>query len=130
MTYGYKHLVIPLAGLLVFGLTGTALAQSATARARAAENSAVAQGTSNGTAAILKGENRTPKAVNTGQTAQRRGAALTAGSADIAPAAAAAPLALALEDASPAPENNPEPLTIIVIGGAMAGLYRMRRHLA
>ena len=125
-----KHLVIPLAGLLVLGLSGTALAQSATARARAADNSAVAQGTSNGTAAILKGENRTPKAVNTGQTAQRRVAALTAGSADVAPAAVAAPLALALEEASPGPANNPEPLTIIVIGGAMAGLYRMRRHLS
>jgi Tfp pilus assembly protein PilX len=130
MTYGYKHLVIPLAGLLIFGLTGSAMAQSAIARERAAANSAVAQGTANGTAAILKGENRTPNAVNTGQTARRRGAALSAGSADITPAAGAAPLALALEDAGPGPDSNPEPLTIIAIGGAMAGLYRMRRHLS
>jgi hypothetical protein len=129
MTYGYKHLVIPLAGLLLLSLSGTARAQSATARERAAANSAVAQGTANGTAAILKGENRTPKAVNTGKTPLRRGQALGGTSADIGPAAGAAPLALALEDAGPAPESNPEPLTIITIGGALAGLYRMRRHL-
>jgi|SRR6187401_303178 len=130
MTYGYKHLVIPLAGLLVLGLSGRVMAQSATARERAAANSAVAQGTSNGTAAVLKGENRTPNAVNTGKNARRRGAALSSSSADLAPAAGAAPIALALEDSGPAPASNPEPLTVIAIGGAMAGLYRMRRHLA
>jgi Tfp pilus assembly protein PilX len=134
MIYRCKHLVVPLAGVLVLGLAGTALAQSATAHTRAAANSAVAQGTSNGSAAILKGENRSPNAVDTGKTARHRGdQAIASGpSATVATTAAAAesaPVALAL-DSGPPPASNPEPLTILTIGGAIAGLYRLRRHLA
>jgi hypothetical protein len=123
MTYRCKHLVIPLAGALVFALAAAAHAQSDRARQRANPNSAVAQGTSNGAAATLKGEFRTPSAVNTGKVARRRGQAV------IASSASAAPVALALDDPAPGPASNPEPLTIIAIGGAMAGLYRLRRHL-
>jgi hypothetical protein len=136
MTYRCKHLVVPLAGVLVLGLAGTAFAQSDRARERANAHSAVAQGTSNGTAAIQKGENRTSKAVDTGKTAQRRDEEATVAVATSAavvaatPAASTAPVALALTDTGVSPASNPEPLTILTIGGAIAGLYRMRRHLA
>lgn len=133
MTYRCKHLAIPLAGALVVSLAGTALAQSETARQRANANSAVAKGTSNGAAALLKGENRSKNAEDTGKVARRRGEAALGGSSaavvSSAPAAAAAPVALALADSGSPPASNPEPLTIIAIGGAMAGLYRMRKHL-
>jgi len=135
MIYRCKHLVVPLAGVLVLGLTGTAVAQSATAHTRASANSAVAQGTSNGTAAILKGENRSPNAVDTGKSARHRGqqAVVSGPSAAVVTTAAAAesaPVALALADSGGSPASNPEPLTILTIGGAIAGLYRLRRHLA
>ena len=129
MTYRSKHLVVPLAGALVLGLAGMAQAQSARAHERANPNSAVAQNTSNGAAALLKGEFRTPNARDTGKTAHPRGQAAINGSSAIA-SSTSAPVALALEDAGSPPSSNPEPLTIIAIGGAMAGLYRMRRHLA
>jgi hypothetical protein len=134
MMFRCKHLVIPLAGALVLGLAGTAFAQSATARERASPKSAVAKGTSNGTAAIQKGESRNQDGVNTGKLATPRGEAALGGTSaavvSTTPAADAAPVALALADSGGAPDSNPEPLTIIAIGGAMAGLYRMRRHLA
>ena len=112
MTFRTKHLVIPLAGVLFLGLAASALAQSA----------AASRG-QNGAAASLKGENR--GAVDTGRDAiardrSRRAAALASSSA--------APVALALE-AGPAPDANPEPLTVVLVGGALAGLYRMRRHI-
>jgi hypothetical protein len=133
MTYRCKHLVIPLAGALIVSLAATAHAQSGRARERANDHSAVAKGTSNGTAAIQKGENHTSQAVNTGKVAEPRGVAALGGSSaavvSATPAAGAAPIALALEDSGVPPSSNPEPLTVITIGGALAGLYRMRRHL-
>jgi hypothetical protein len=39
-------------------------------------------------------------------------------------------VALALEDSGPSPSANPEPLSVVLIGGALAGLYRARKHLA
>jgi hypothetical protein len=112
MTFGNKHLVIPLAGVLFLGLAASALAQSA----------AASRG-QNGVAASLKGEN---SGVDTGKDAiardrARRAAALASSSA--------APVALALADAGPAPGASPEPLTVVLVGGALAGLYRMRRHI-
>jgi len=72
--------------------------------------------------------------VETGKVAKPRGeAALGGNSAAVVaatPAAAAAPVAVALADSGVPPASNPEPLTIITIGGAIAGLYRLRRHLA
>ena len=129
MTYRSKHLVIPLAGALVVSLAGSALAQSETARERANPNSAVAKGTANGAAALLKGENRSTHAEDTGKVAQRRGEAAIAGSSAATVAASSAPVALALAESGPPPASNPEPLTIIAIGGGLAGLYRMRKHL-
>jgi hypothetical protein len=129
MTYRSKHLVIPLAGTLVLSLAGTALAQSQTARQRANANSAVAKGTSNGAAALLKGENHSKNAEDTGKVARPRGEAAVGVSSAAVVSSSSTPVALALEDAGPPPASNPEPLTIIVIGGAMAGLYRMRKHL-
>jgi len=113
MTFRTKHLVIPLAGVLFLGLAATALAQSA----------AATRG-QNGAAATLKGENR-GSSVDTGKDAiardrSRRAAALASSSA--------APVALALE-AGPGPDANPEPLTVVLVGGALAGLYRLRRHI-
>jgi hypothetical protein len=127
MTYRCKHLVIPLAGALVVSLAGTALAQSETARQRANANSAVAKGTSNGAAALQKGENRSRQAEDTGKVARPRGQADIESSAIVS--SASAPVALALDEPAPGPASNPEPLTIIAIGGAMAGLYRLRKHL-
>src|SRR5215204_1765366 len=101
MMFRDKHLVIPLAGVLFLGLAASALAQSA-----------VPSRGQNGAAASLKGENR--GAVDTGKDAiardrARRAAALANSSA--------APVALALES-GPAPDANPEPLTVVLIGGA------------
>lgn len=135
MTFRNRHLAIPLAGALILGAAGSALAQSANAKEHAAANSAVAQGTSKGTAATQKGEHRTDKAVNTGMTAVARhptGTAALGSAADVVattPAASAAPVALALADSGGAPAANPEPLSVILVGGALAGLYRMRKHL-
>ena len=121
MTYRTKHLVIPLAGVLFLGLAVTAFAQSATGRANSATQSAASDGRAYGDAAFLK----TAKAVDTGKDAiardrSRRAAALASSSAS--------PVALAMES-GPGPDANPEPLTVVLVGGALAGLYRMRRHL-
>ena len=123
MTYRNKHLVIPLAGVLFVGLAATASAQSATGRAKSATHAAAHDGRAKGDAAFLK----TANAVDTGKDAvardrSRRAAALANSSA--------APVALALADAGPSPAANPEPLTVVLVGGALAGLYRMRRHIA
>ncbi len=114
MTYRTKHLAIPLAGVLILGLAGTAAAQSSTAFQHAAPNSAVQLGTSKGYAATAKGQDTGLDAI-----ARRRG-----------PSVNAAPEALALQDAGPSPSANPEPLSVVLVGGALAGLYRMRKHLA
>jgi hypothetical protein len=123
MTYRNKHLVIPLAGVLFLGLAATASAQSATGRANSATHSAAHDGRANGDAAFLK----TAKAVDTGKDAvardrSRRAAALASSSA--------APVALALAEGASSPAANPEPLTVVLVSGALAGLYRMRRHIA
>ena len=123
MTYRNKHLVIPLAGVLFVGLAATASAQSASGRAKSATHEAAHDGRAKGHAAFLK----TANAVDTGKDAvardrSRRAAALANSSA--------APVALALADAGPSPAANPEPLTVVLVGGALAGLYRMRRHIA
>ena len=118
MTYRTKHLAIPLAGALFLGLAGTAAAQSATAWQHANENSAVRAGASRGYAATAKGQ-------DTGRDAIARARSATPG-----PSANAAPVALALQDAGPSPSANPEPLSVVLVGGALAGLYRMRKHLA
>ena len=122
MTYRSKHLVIPLAGVLFLGLAATAFAQSAPGRANSATHSAARDGRANGDAAFLK----TARGVDTGKDAiardrARRAAALASSSA--------APVALALAE-SPPPSANPEPLTVVLVGGALAGLYRLRRHIA
>ena len=114
MAFRNQHLVIPLAGVLFLGLAASALAQSA----------AASRG-HNGAAASLKAENR-GTAVDTGKNAiardrARRAVALASSSA--------APVALAVEFGPP-PDSNPEPLTVVLVGGALAGLYRMRRHIA
>ena len=122
MTYRNKHLVIPLAGVLFLGFAAIASAQSATGRANSATQSAAHDGRAKGDAAFLK----TASGVDTGKDAvardRSRRAATLAGSS-------AAPAALAL-DAGPPPAANPEPLTVVLVGGALAGLYRMRRHIA
>ena len=122
MTYRNKHLVIPLAGLVFVGLAATASAQSATGRANSAAHSAAHDGRAKGDAAFLK----TANGVDTGKDAvardrSRRAAALATSSAS--------PVALALADGGTAPDANPEPLTVVLVGGALAGLYRMRRHI-
>ena len=117
MTYRNKHLAIPLAGVLILGLAGTAAAQSSTAFQRANANSAVQSGASKGYSATAKGQDTGLDAI-----ARRRSAP--------APSVNAAPVALALQDAGPSPDANPEPLSVVLIGGALAGLYRMRKHLA
>lgn len=122
MTYRNKHLVIPLACGLFLGLATAASAQSEQGRTNSATNSAAHDGRANGDAAFLK----TAKGQDTGKDAiardrSRRAAALASSSA--------APVALALADAGPSPAANPEPLTVVLVGGALAGLYRMRRHI-
>jgi hypothetical protein len=123
MIYRNKHLVFSLAGVLFLGLAATASAQSANGRANSAANSAAHDGRANGDAAFQK----TAKAVDTGKDAIARDRAQRA--AALA-SASAAPAALALAESGPAPDANPEPLTVILVGGALAGLYRMRRHIA
>jgi hypothetical protein len=39
-------------------------------------------------------------------------------------------VALALAEGASSPAANPEPLTVVLVSGALAGLYRMRRHIA
>jgi hypothetical protein len=122
MTCRSKHFVIPLAGVLFLGLAAAASAQSATGRTNSATHSAAHDGRANGDAAFLK----TAKAVDTGKDAvardrSRRAAALASSSAS--------PVALALADGATSPASNPEPLTVVLVGGALAGLYRMRRHI-
>lgn len=118
MAYRMKTLVIPLAGALILTAAVAASAQSANGVA----NSAQRQG---GTAATLKGENRSQNA--TGNRAVPRLPAEAATTA--AAAVSAAPVALALESSGPAPASSPEPLSVILIGGALAGLYKARKHL-
>jgi hypothetical protein len=108
-----KFLVFPIAGALILGAAGTVYAQSSPATGTAA----VAQGTGNGTAAGQK--RQTDAAIATGRTAVSRYAT-----------SAAAPIALALENTGPAPSSTPEPITLALVGGALAGLYGMRRHLS
>jgi len=121
MTYRHKHLVIPLAGVVFLGLAATASAQSVTGRANSATHSAASDGRARGDAAFLK----TANGVDTGKDAiardrARRAAALASSSAS--------PVALALAEGPP-PDANPEPLTVLLVGGALAGLYRMRRQI-
>ena len=122
MTCCNKHLVIPLAGVLLLGFAATVSAQSSQGRANSATNSAARDGRANGDAAFLK----SAKGQDTGKDAiardlSRRAAALASSSAS--------PVAVALADAGPSPDANPEPLTVVLVGGALAGLYRMRRHI-
>jgi hypothetical protein len=96
-----KLLVFPLAGALVLGVAATAYAQSSVAR---------------------DAQNRQISGPDTGRRAvQRNGAPLPA---------SAAPVALALENAGPPPASTPEPITLALVGGALAGLYGMRKHLS
>ena len=102
------QLVFPLAAAILVGVVANAVAQS-----RAP----------NSTASIQNSEkSRSISAQSSGRTAQSRRAIG-------APALAAAPVALALEDAGPGPSSTPEPLSILLIGGALAGLYGVRRHI-
>lgn len=121
-----KHslrLVIPIAGVFFLSAVATGLAQSRVAETRAASPSAVANGTANGTPASQNGQkNRVSAARNNGRTAKNRSSALVGN--------AASPVALALEDSGPGPSSTPEPLSVILIGGALAGLYGVRRHLS
>ena len=124
-----KQLVFPIAAAVFFGTLGSAFAQSNTARSKAADESAVVRGTSNGDRAIQKVEkDRAANARPTGRTAigRSRKATTATGAASVS----AAPVALALEDAGPGPSSTPEPLSILLVGGALAGLYRMRRHIS
>ena len=121
MTYRNKHLVIPLAGVMFLGLAVTASAQSANGRANSATHSAASDGRANGDAAFQK----TVNGRDTGKTAVARDRAQRA--AALA-SSSASPVALALAE-SPPPDANPEPLTVLLVGGALAGLYRMRRHI-
>jgi hypothetical protein len=124
-----KQLVFPIAAAVFFGTLGSAFAQSNVARDRAADPSAVVRGTSNGDRALQKVE--TERASNTrpnGRTAIGRSRKTT--TATGAATVSAAPVALALEDAGPGPSSTPEPLSILLVGGALAGLYRMRRHIS
>jgi hypothetical protein len=103
-----KLLVLPLAGALVLGIAGAAYAQSS-----------VAQDTVSRTPAA---QNRQLSGADTGRRAvPRNGAPLPA---------SAAPVALALENAGPPPASTPEPITLALVGGALAGLYGMRKHLS
>jgi hypothetical protein len=131
MAYSFTRrtvqLVLPLAGVVLLGAAATTFAQSRTAQANAADSSAVANGTANGTAAIQNIEkSRAAAARATGTTALSRKATTATGAAKVS----AAPAALALEDAGPGPASTPEPLSVILVGGALAGLYRMRRHIS
>ena len=121
MTYRTRHLVIPLAGAMFLGLVVTASAQSANGRANSATQSAASDGRANGSAAFQK----TANGRDTGKTAVARDRAQRA--AALA-SSSASPVALALAE-SPAPDSNPEPLTVLLVGGALAGLYRMRRQI-
>jgi hypothetical protein len=114
------RLVFPLASVVFLGAIATAAAQSRVAETRAASGSAVASGAANGTAASQNSEKRASGARDTGRSAALRNAA----------DASAAPVALALEDAGPGPSSTPEPLSVMLIGGALAGLYGLRRHLS
>jgi hypothetical protein len=115
------RLVFPLASVVFLGAVATAAAQSAVAESRANGQSAVASGTANGAAAIQNSEkNRASNARATGRSAALRNAS----------DASAAPVALALEDAGPGPSSTPEPLSVMLIGGALAGLYGLRKHLS
>ena len=125
LTRRRKQLVFPIAAAVFVGMLGSAFAQSNTARSRAADESAVVRGTSNGTRAIQKVEkDRAANSRPTGRPATSRKETTSTG------AASAAPVALALDDAGPGPSSTPEPLSILLVGGALAGLYRMRRHIS
>ena len=103
-----KLLVLPLAGAFVLSAMGTAYAQSGVA------NDAVSR--------TPAAQNRQMSGADTGRRAvQRNGAPIPA---------SAAPVALALENAGPPPSSTPEPITLALVGGALAGLYGMRRHLS
>jgi hypothetical protein len=121
MTYRNKHLAIPLAGVMFLGLGVAASAQSASGRANSATQSAASDGRANGDAAYLK----TANGRDTGKTAVARDRAQRA--AALA-SSSASPVALALAE-SPPPDANPEPLTVLLVGGALAGLYRLRRQI-
>ena len=118
MAYHIRNVVIPIAGALMVCGAATVWAQSQ----NGLSNSAVRDVATNRSAASLKGENNA-----TGKVAVSRSRPLT--TAPDATPGATAPLALALEDTGPAPAANPEPLSVILIGGALAGLYRARKHL-
>ena len=96
-----KLLVFPLAGALVLGVATTPYAPSGVER---------------------DAQTRQISGVETGRRAvQRNSAPLTSNGA---------PVALALENAGPAPTSTPEPITLALVGGALAGLYGMRKHLS
>ena len=129
LTRRRKQLVFPIAAAVFVGTVGSAFAQSNVARDRAADPSAVVRGTSNGTRAVQNVErDRALKANPTGRTAIGRSRKAT--SATGAATVSAAPVALALEDSSPGPSSTPEPLSVLLVGGALAGLYSMRRHIS
>lgn len=100
-----KLLAIPIAGALILTAVSAASAQSS-------RSTSLAQEAANRSASSQK--RQTASSIATGRTAVPRNAA---------------PIALALEN-SPAPSSTPEPITLALVGGALAGLYGIRRHLS
>lgn len=98
-----KLLAYPLAGALILGAATSVYAQSRT-----------------GAVSPATQKRQTDASIATGRAAISRSAPVTA---------SAAPIGLALEN-SPAPASTPEPITLALVGGALAGLYGMRRHLS
>lgn len=81
-----------------------------------------------------------PQTVSVAQPAPPPAAAAAAAPMPVTPAAfpgAAAPIAPAggvvsggAGQAAPSPAATPEPMTLLLVGGGMAGMYRMRRYFA